>query len=50
MLAAIDWQDAGQQILSKKDQWHHLDFFAQSRWKCDYFGVPEERFKMVAWN
>jgi hypothetical protein len=50
VLAAIDWQDAAQEILAKKDQWHHLDFFAQSRWKCDYFGVPEERFKMVAWN
>jgi hypothetical protein len=50
VLAAIDWRDAGQQILAKKAQWHHLDFFAQSRWKCDYFGVPEERFKMVAWN
>ncbi len=49
VLAAIDWQDAGQQILAKKDQWHHLDFFAQSRWKCRYFGIPEERFKMVAW-
>ncbi len=50
VLAAIDWQDAAQNILAKKDQWHHLDFFAQSRWKCKYFGVPEERFKMVAWN
>jgi hypothetical protein len=50
VLAAIDWQDAGREILAQKDQWHHLDFFAQSRWKCEYFGVPEERFKMVAWN
>ncbi len=50
ILAAIDWQDAGQQILAHKDSWHHLDFFAQSRWKCEYFGIPEERFKMVAWQ
>ncbi len=50
VLAAIDWQDAAQNILAKKDQWHHLDFFAQSRWKCKFFGVPEERFKMVAWE
>jgi hypothetical protein len=50
VLAAIDWQDAGRQILAAKDQWHHLDFFQQSRWKCKYFGVPEERFKMVAWQ
>jgi hypothetical protein len=49
VLKAIDWQNAAQNILAKKDQWHHLDFFAQSAWKCHYFGVPEERFKMVAW-
>ncbi len=50
ILEAIDWDDAAQQILERKDQWHHLDFFAQSRWKCRYFGIPEERFKMVAWQ
>jgi hypothetical protein len=50
ILKSIDWQDAALQILAKKDQWHHLDFFAQSAWKCKYFGVPEERFKMVAWD
>jgi hypothetical protein len=49
ILLAIDWQDAGRKILAAKAEWHHLDFFAQSRWKCEYFGVPEERFKMVAW-
>ena len=42
-------RDSLKQILAAKAQWHHLDFFAQSRWKCEYFGVPEERFKMVAW-
>lgn len=50
LLAEIDWNDAAQQILKQKDQWHHLDFFAQSDWKCNYFGVPKERFKMVAWQ
>lgn len=50
VLLAIDWQDAGKQLLACKEQWHHLDFFAQSQWKCEYFGIPEERFKMVAWK
>ncbi len=50
ILLAIDWQDAGKQILAHKDQWHHLDFFAQSDWKCNYFGIPKEQFKMVAWQ
>lgn len=49
-LAGIDWDNAAEQILLHKDQWHHLDFFAQSEWKCQYFGIPKERFKMVAWE
>ena len=49
-LLEIDWDDAAQEILKHKDQWHHLDFFAQSDWKCRYFGIPKERFKMVTWQ
>lgn len=49
-LLAIDWDDAAQEILKHKDQWHHLGFFEQSDWKCNYFGIPKERFKMVAWQ
>jgi hypothetical protein len=48
--ACIDWDDAAQQILAHKNEWHHLDFFAQSDWKCNYFGIPKERFKMVGWE
>jgi hypothetical protein len=50
ILLAIDWDNAAQQILKHKEEWHHLDFFEQSHWKCDYFGIPRERFKMVAWQ
>ncbi len=50
VLLNIDWTDAGRRILANKDQWHHLDFFAQSDWKCSYFGIPKEQFKMVAWQ
>lgn len=50
ILDSIDWDDAGKQLLDKKDQWHHLGFFEQSDWKCNYFGVPKERFKMVCWS
>ena len=49
ILLAIDWEDAAQNILKHKEEWHHLDFFGQSDWKCNFFGVPKERFKMVAW-
>lgn len=49
-LLAIDWEDAGRRLLEHKDQWHDLDFFAQSAWKCNYFGIVNERFKMVIWE
>lgn len=48
-LLSIDWQDAAESLLRNKDKWFYLDFFAQSLWKCTYFGVGPERFKMVAW-
>lgn len=48
--AAIDWDDAALSMLKLKQQWHHLDFFAQSDWKCNYFGIVKERFKMVIWE
>ncbi len=50
ILLAIDWQDAAQNLLKYKSEWHHLDFFSQSDWKCNYFGIPKERFKMVIWK
>ena len=50
ILLAIDWDDAARQVLARKSEWHHLDFFAQSAWKCEYFGIVKERFKMVAWE
>jgi len=49
-LLSIDWEHAAQQLLVYKDHWHHLDFFEQSDWKCNYFGIAKERFKMVCWS
>ena len=50
ILLAIDWEDAAQNILKHKEEWHHLDFFGQSDWKCNFFGIQRERFKMVIWQ
>jgi hypothetical protein len=50
ILLKIDWQDAAKNLIKYKDKWHNLEFFAQSDWKCDYFGIPKERFKMVIWK
>lgn len=50
ILKDIDWTDAAKQLLARKTEWFDLDFFAQSDWKCKYFGIVKERFKMVIWS
>jgi hypothetical protein len=37
-------------LIKRKKEWINLEFFEQSEWKCKYFGVPNERFKMVVWQ
>jgi hypothetical protein len=49
-LVSIDWDDAAKEILKRKDEWYHLDFFKQSDYKCNYFGIGSERWKMVVWE
>ncbi len=49
-LISIDWDDAAEEIWKRKDEWHHLDFFSQSAYKCKYFGIRDERWKMVVWT
>jgi hypothetical protein len=48
-LISIDWNDAAASLLRRKDEWHGLGFFDQSDWKCQFFGIGPEKFKMVAW-
>jgi hypothetical protein len=45
-----DWEAAAQELLRRKSEWHHLNFFDQSDYKCAFFGLPSERFKMVIWD
>lgn len=49
-LVSVDWDDAAKEILKRKDEWYHLDFFKQADYKCKYFGIGSERFKMVVWE
>lgn len=49
-LVDIDWDDAAKQLLKRKDEWYGLDFFSQSDYKCNYFGIGSERWKMVVWK
>jgi hypothetical protein len=50
ILIGIDWDDAAKHLLKKKDDWYSLDFFEQSAYKCKYFGIPQEHYKMVVWE
>jgi hypothetical protein len=45
-----DWNVAAADLKERKNEWINLDFFEQSDWKCRYFGLPSERFKMVCWQ
>jgi hypothetical protein len=45
-----DWDDAGKELLKRKDEWFDLEFFEQTKWRTDFFGLPEEKFKQVIWE
>lgn len=47
---SIDWDDAAKQLLKHKDTWGNMEFFEQSAWKCRFFGIDNERWKMVVWE
>ena len=50
MLLNTDWNDAAKKLLRLKDEWYNLNFFEQSDYKCSYFGIEPEQFKMVLWE
>jgi hypothetical protein len=45
-----DWNEAAKELIKRKAEWENLSFFEQSDWKCRFFGLPSEKFKMVVWN
>ena len=45
-----DWDDIAKTLWKKKDKWYDLDFFEQTKWRTDYFGLSPEKFKNVIWN
>ncbi len=49
-ISLVDWTQAAKLILERKEEWINLEFFQQSKWKTDFFGLPAERFKMNAWE
>lgn len=49
-MVSIDWDWAAKILLEKKNEWIELEFFEQSKWKTDFFDLPAERFKVLAWE
>jgi len=45
-----DWEKVSIELWKIKDQWINLDFFEQTKWRTDYFGLTPERFKNVIWD
>jgi hypothetical protein len=46
----LDWDEVALDLWSKKDRWFYLDFFEQTKWRTDYFGISPENFKNVIWD
>lgn len=45
-----DWDDVANRLWQIKDQWLYLDFFKQTEWRTNYFGLSPEKFKNVIWH
>jgi hypothetical protein len=50
IIESVDWNEAAKDLLARKEEWGNLSFFEQSDWKCNYFGLPSEKFKEVTWS
>jgi hypothetical protein len=45
-----DWDVVAKDLWKLKDKWFYLDFFEQTKWRTDYFGLSPEKFKNVIWT
>lgn len=45
-----DWKHAADTLLRKRDEWQHLEFFDQTKWRTSFYGLEPERFKQVIWS
>lgn len=50
LIESLNFDVVSKNLIARKDEWMNLEFFAQSDWKCQYFGIPNERFKNVVWT
>ena len=47
---ATDWNAAAADLWKVRSEWLHLDFFKQSDWKTEYYGLSPEKFKNIVWK
>ena len=50
LVLRLDWDEVARDIWDLKDEWYHLDFFDQTTWRTNYFGISPEKFKNVIWS
>jgi hypothetical protein len=50
VVKGVDWEVAVRYMMVRKYEWIDLEFFKQSKYKTDFFGLPAERFKQNAWE
>ena len=50
IITSCDFDKVAEDLKLKKSEWFNLEFFEQSAWKTNYFGLEPERFKMVGWQ
>ena len=49
LVLKLDWDEVALELWDRKDEWINLDFFDQTKWRTDYFGLSPEKFKNVIW-
>lgn len=47
---STDWDAAAKELLERRSEWASLPFFEQSDWKCKFFNIEPEKFKIIIWN
>ena len=50
IIFSTDWKEFAKYKLENKDSWINLDFVGQSAWTTKQLNLPEEKFKLVAWQ
>lgn len=50
LILKLDWDQVATDLWKIKDEWINLNFFEQTKWRTDYFGLSPEKFKNVIWK